>query len=367
MKNKNLKYILHDLQHFAAVSNTPPARVVGGDGQGGKLQGDQVIVKVLTILQNEKIGSLRNLMAKYVMNGETFTFKTPERLIPAHYTAIGGNKVQLGKVGQVDIKPDQGDSIIHEVESMDFATQILAEAEESQLASSMVRGIDAQMDAEILDGIQKAAASTLQYMGGNTDYYLTEDATDADVKKMWRKISFQANALKGLVTTNTIGVSNGELMVLGSNNFLTLMVENLKVFTDKNTEVFIEGSEVKGFRTGNITVLAHPFMGQDFPAGSLHEKKAYDFTKLECVIMHSEAFAVAFNHAPTTWSVINPDNGNLKIGIKYQFGTGVLRPAFIKQISMAKDATTHAAITGTGTGAVISANIPTKGAGNTNV
>lgn len=366
MKLNSNKYILA-IQNFAATPSTAPTRVISGSGTNGKLKGDQVIAKVLAILVNPKVGSLRNMFATYIQNGNTFTFKTPERLIPAFYTATGGNKTQYGKVNEVDIVPTQASTIKHDIESLDFATQVLAEAEEAQIANSMVTAIDAEMDAEILKGIQAAATPGIKYMGGNTGYYLTEDATDADVKKIWRKISFQANIMKGLVTANTVGVSNGQLFGLVSNNLLTLLVEVLKVYTDKNTEVFVEGSEVQGFRVGNITILSHPFLGQKFPAGSLHEKKDYDFSKFECVIMHSEAFAVVFNQAPSMWAVQSRDTGNLTIGTKYQYGTGVLRPAFIQQISMAKDAVEHAKITGTGTGAVISANIPTKTPGNTAV
>lgn len=84
-----------------------------------------------------------------------------------------------------------------------------------------------------------------------------------------------------------------------SNNVLTLLAEHLKVYTDKNTQVFVEGSETVGFRIGNITVLSHIFLGQSFPAGSLHEKEAYDFAGKEVLLIHSEAFAAVFNRVPT--------------------------------------------------------------------
>lgn len=45
------------------------------------------------------------------------------------------------------------------------------------------------------------------------------------------------------------------------------------------------------------------------------------------------------------------------LGVKYQFGSGVVRPNFIKEISMYKDAATAGAAVATGTAAVISADI----------
>jgi hypothetical protein len=79
---------------------------------------------------------------------------------------------------------------------------------------------------------------------------------------------------------------------------MTLLVEKLQVYTDKNTEVFVEGSEVKGFRIGNITVVTHIYLGQTLPAGSVHEKESFDFKGVDCILLHSEAFAAVFNHAP---------------------------------------------------------------------
>jgi hypothetical protein len=47
------------------------------------------------------------------------------------------------------------------------------------------------------------------------------------------------------------------------------------------------------------------------------------------------------------------------IGVKYQFGKGVLRPAFIEKISIYKDAAAEGAAIATGTAGVISADIAT--------
>lgn len=156
-----------------------------------------------------------------------------------------------------------------------------------------------------------------------------------------------------------MGSSNGQLFHMVSNNLLTLLVEHIKVFTDKAIEMQMTGSEVTALRVGNQTVMAHPFLGQTFPAGSLHERKAYDFAKVHCITMHSEAFAMAFNRAPYTVAAIDPDTGNTVFITKYQFGSGVLRPAFITENGIAKDATDYGTITATGTGTVISANITT--------
>lgn len=173
-------------------------------------------------------------------------------------------------------------------------------------------------------------------------------------------MNFAGNDLKGKVTANTIGTVAGQSFHLVSNNLLSLLVETAKVFTDKTVEMFMEGSEVKALRVGTQTIVSHPFLGQTFPAGSLHERKAYDFAKVHCISMHSEAFALAFNAVPSMVEAVDPDTGNVIMITKYQYGTGVLRPAFILENGIAKDVATYGTIAATGTGAVISADITTS-------
>lgn len=166
---------------MAAITNTAPARIVGGSA-AGKLTPDNVYVKVLDILRNGDVGSLRNMFAKYTIQGGKAIFKTPERLIPAFYTATGGNKTQYGIVNQIEIDIDKADSIKHVIETLDFDTQVLAAEEEARLAASISLAIDARLDAEFLKGLVDAAAANIVYMGGTVDHVATEAATEDDVK-----------------------------------------------------------------------------------------------------------------------------------------------------------------------------------------
>lgn len=159
---------------MAAAASTSAPRMV-------QLTPDNVYVKVLDILKNGDVGSLRTMFAKYTIQGGKAIFKTPERLIPAFYVATGGNKSQYGKVGQIEIDIDKADQIKHVIETLDFATQVLASEEEARLAASIATAIDARLDAEFLKGLIDAAAANIVYMGGAKDHYITEDATEADV------------------------------------------------------------------------------------------------------------------------------------------------------------------------------------------
>lgn len=166
---------------MAATTNTAPARIVGGSA-AGKLSVDNVYLRVLDILRNGDVGSLRNMFAKYTIQGGKAIIKTPERLIPSFYTATGGNKTQYGVVNQIEIDIDKADQLKHVIETLDFDTQVLAAEEEARLAGSITLGIDARLDAEFLKGLVDAASASITYMGGTKDHYAAEEATEADIQ-----------------------------------------------------------------------------------------------------------------------------------------------------------------------------------------
>ena len=68
-------------------------------------------------------------------NGLTFTYKTPERLIPEAYDRTASADGQDVKVPEVDITANIKDWLKFEIQDTEFATQVLAEAEKSRLAN----------------------------------------------------------------------------------------------------------------------------------------------------------------------------------------------------------------------------------------
>lgn len=131
----------------------------GTDNAASTLTGDQVIAEVQEILQSDGFGLFQLFARPNMTNGATFTYKTPERLIPEAYDRSTDGALGKGAiVPQVDIQANIKDVVYFEIEDTEFATQIEAEAEKTRVANSIVSSMVAQLDAEILDTLLKKAS-----------------------------------------------------------------------------------------------------------------------------------------------------------------------------------------------------------------
>ncbi len=83
---------------------------------------------------------------------------------------------------------------------------------------------------------------------------------------------------------------------------------------------------------GSVPIREHVFIGKNIAVGqSFAKDKAYDFSKLENLTVHTEAIALAFNLLPIGVNVEAKSNNIITVS-KYQLGTAVLRPKLTKMI-----------------------------------
>lgn len=301
------------------------------------LTGDQVIVEVQEILQSEGFGLFQLFARPSGQNGFTFTYKTPERLIPEAYDrSTNGALGKGGVVPQVDITANQRDVIYFEIEDTEFASQVLADAEKTRIANSIVQSMMAQLDAEILkvfkDTTDKKAAQVSKT--GLTKAAATQD----DLASARLSLGDVIAENESLIDAKTLGVPSVRQMVILSPKAYWRYINSF------DTNVLAQSDEIK---VGNLSIrqingsviVKHPLIGSDFAAKTLHETKTYEFatvnngTKdvaLEGFVLTDIAAAIPFALNKTTTRINK--FGNEEIIARYVYGKGAIRPGLIKAI-----------------------------------
>lgn len=174
------------------------------------LTGDQVVVEVLEILQSEGFGLFQMFARPNGQNGYTFTYKTPERLIPEAYDRSTNGALGKGAVvPQVDITANVRDVVYFEMEDTEFASQVLADAEKTRVANSIVQSIMAQLDAEIIKGMLTAAEAA-----GNTKAvdFTKATATQDNLASSRLALGDVIAENESLIDAKTLGVPNTRQM-----------------------------------------------------------------------------------------------------------------------------------------------------------
>lgn len=314
--------------------------VKGTANAASTLTGDQVIVEVQEILQADGFGLFQMFARPSEQNGSVFTYKTPERLIPEAYDRTTNGALGKGAVvPQVDILADEKDVVYLEIEDTEFATQVLADAEKSRVANSMVQSMMAQLDAEAFkvmkDAVEAGAATQVSKVGFTT-------AADQDALATSRLLLGDVIAdNESLIDAKTLGVPSIRQMVIGSPKMYWRYVNSF------DTNVVSQSDEIK---VGNLTlrlingaaVIKHPLIGSNHPAKTLHETKAYDFSTitpnagsaaaLEGFVLTDIAMAMPFSLRQTRTRINK--FGNDEIIARYVYGKGAIRPGLIKAITV---------------------------------
>ena len=308
----------------------------GVSNAASTLTGDQVIVEVQEILMSEGFGFFQMFARPSEQNGFTFTYKTPERLIPEAYDRSTNGALGKGAiVPQVDIVASERDVVYFELEDTEFASQVLADAEKTRVANSIVQSMMAQLDAEIIEVIRAAAETA-----GNTNAIdMTAAAPTQDGLAVSRMLLGDVIAKnEGLIDAKTLGVPSTRQLVLLS------PVAYWRYINSFDTNVVSQSDEIK---VGNLTmrlingsvVIKHPLLGGKFAAGSLHSTKAYDFSldkvggkALEGLVLTDIAVAIPFSMKKQV-SRVNKF-GNTEIINRYVYGKGAIRPALCSALTV---------------------------------
>ena len=178
------------------------------------LTGDQVIAEVQEILMAEGFGLFQMFARPSGQNGSLFTYKTPERMIPEAYDRSTNGALGKGAVvPQVDILANNRDVVYYEIEDTEFATQVLADAEKSRVANSIVQSMMAQLDAEMLTLLKEtveAGAATQVASIGFTSATADQDALATSRLKFGRVIAEN----ESLIDAKTLGVPSVRQMAI---------------------------------------------------------------------------------------------------------------------------------------------------------
>lgn len=296
----------------------------GVAGAAMTVRGDQVVVEVQEILQSDGFGIINEFARPNRQNGSVFTYKTPERMIPAVYDRTATGKLsEGGVVSQVDILADTADWINLEIEDTEFATQVMADAEKSRLVSSIVQSIYGLYDAELLATLNKATTTaTIDISKATTQDELT-------VARL--KLGQEVAKLESTVDAKTLGVPTNRQMI-----FLS-PAAHWNYINSFDTNVLAQSNEIK---VGNLTirqingamVIKHPLLGSKHDAGTLHKTKAYDFSKLEGILVTNIAAAFPIVLDKIT-SRIN-EWGNEEVIARVKYGSGLIRDKLITKLAI---------------------------------
>lgn len=296
----------------------------GVAGAANTLTGDQVVVEVQEILQAQGFGIYSAFARPNKQNGSLFTYKTPERMIPKAYDRTATGKLSVGGVvPQVDILANEADWINLEIEDTEFATQVMAEAEKSRLANSIVQSIYAMFDAEMLKTLLSATTEATVDMSKGT----TQDALTTARLKLGQEVA----KLESMVDAKTLGVDASRQMIILS------PAAHWNYINSFDTNVLSQSEEIKLGKLvirkiNGALVIKHPLLGSNHAAGTLHETKAYDFSKHEGILVTdiAAAFPVVLDKVT---SRIN-DFGNEEIIARVKYGKGLIRDKLITKLAI---------------------------------
>lgn len=173
------------------------------------LTGDQVIAAVQEILVGEGFGLFQLFANPSERNGYTFTYKTPERLIPEVYDRTAKALGKGAIVPQVDIVANVRDVVFYEIEDTEFASQVEADAEKARVAGSIVSSMMAQLDAEILNTFKTAAG-----LVSETVDFTKAAATQDDLAKSRLSLGDVIAENESLIDAKTLGVPSIRQLVI---------------------------------------------------------------------------------------------------------------------------------------------------------
>lgn len=223
--------------------------------------------------------------------------------------------------------------IKYELETFDLAVLEMAGSMEAEYASGISTVILAETDAEFINAGMEAAIALGESTdegatGGfivNADYF---GRTEAQLNTMFFDTVDLVGHLEGTVDREQIGVDKDEVVSITNTRGKARFIKSGQG-GDKNETQRQNGeiSEING-----IALRVHPFIGKVISAAqSFSKDKAYDFSALANLILHTEAVAMPFalnSVIPTT----GENSGNPKVIAKYRYGVGVVRPGLVRAI-----------------------------------
>ncbi len=311
--------------------------IKGTGGESSTLTADQVIAEVQEILQTDGFGLFQMFARPSERNGGTFTYKTPERLIPQAYVRTTNGALGEGAVvPQVDIQANIRDVVYFEIEDTEFATQVLADAEKTRVANSIVQSMMAQLDAEAFITMKGAVDSKADQV--KVVDFTKSGATQDSLANSRIALGDVIAENESIIDAKTLGVPSIRQLAILSPLAYWRYVNSFDTNVKEQSDEIKVGNLSLKFINGSA-VIKHPLIGGNFAAGTLHKTKSYglntvnDGTKarnLEGFILTDIAMAMPFTLKQMRTRINR--FGNEEIISRYVYGKGVIRPGLIKAV-----------------------------------
>ncbi len=299
-------------------------------GMLGSIDAQVIYNRVLENLRSNTLGALLNASANSSSNGKTDIFRKVEILATKPYTwATRNTQPDQLKGETIYLTKDQERKVSFEFESFDevnagdFANQY-----QSQAASSIATSIRAELDAEFIKYTYNVCVANSSFE--INDKFSTA-TTDAEFQKMVLDVSDATSNIQMKVDKTKVGTNKN--LLLGITSLKSKMRFILGAKAGNMAEMSRREGEIT--KIAGLDMLDHIFILNNLTANqSFAFDKAYDFSKLEYMIVHEGAIAMGLNIL-TPATNIDPNSGNIKTVQKFQYGLKDLWPELVYMITNA--------------------------------
>lgn len=154
---------------------------------------------------------------------------------------------------------------------------------------------------------------------------LATTPTTDNYRALWKSISDPINVKVEEVNEEYIGLDREDgILLVSPAQYNNVILATTNLGSDISSKQLQDGEVVK---IGGVKVMLAPFLGKSFKAGTLDKDEAFDFSGVDMVWVHKEAFAfpvvdgIAGTFVDSVGNIINYD----KFGVPSQ-GAVALRP-----------------------------------------
>ncbi len=299
-------------------------------GMLGSINAQVIYNKVLENLRSSTLGAMLTAAATSSSNGKTDIFRKVEILATKDYTWATRNATPDQLKGEtIYLTKDQERSVSYEFESFDnvnageFAAQY-----QSKAAESIANSIRAELDAEFIKFAYNLCVQNSTYIINNK---FSAGTTQAEYEKIVLDVSDATSKIQMKVDKEKIGTNKD--LLLG----ITSLMGKMRFVLGAKAGNMAEGMRQSGQidTIAGLSMMEHIFLLNNLSANqSFAKDKAYDFSKLEYLIVHQGAIALGLNILTPT-SAITPNSGNIVTVQKFQYGLKALWPDLVSMITNA--------------------------------
>ncbi len=307
-----------------AITTQPLLGISGIDAQ-------VIYQRTLEIIRSNTVGTAFAASVQSQSEGSTDIYRIMDFVQSDVYNFADREKAPDLLEGEtIQVVKDQKRKVSYEREGFDETNAGAWAAQYVARASQFIGlGITAILDAEFI----KAAYNNCVAQGLNNGYIINDKystaSTDAELKTMSLQTADISDDLTGIIDKKILGANKTTDVI----SFVRQKTKTRLIIANNGNSASYEAVKTGSYEMiGSVPIREHMFIGKNIAAGqSFAKDKAYDFSKLENLTVHTEAIALAFNLLPIGVNVEAKSNNIITVS-KYQLETAVLRPKLTKMI-----------------------------------